>query len=78
MADVETRITPPLWPKARWLINKSECKRYLLAVSRAERGGKFTRVSAEEIASINRRLRKMLQDDVRAHPSRGKTIMENE
>lgn len=60
------------------LINRTNCRAAVLEAARIERNGKFKRVSAGYLDSLDRRIRRMILDDVRRHPARGQTIRENE
>ena len=56
------------------LINKSNVRKLLLELSRTIRAGKFKRVSASTLETVNRRVNEVCESIVRSHPSKGKTI----
>lgn len=57
------------------LVNKARVRNRALQYSKEMRGGKFTRVSAEFIADIERLVDRTIHSKVHMHPSKGKTIM---
>lgn len=56
------------------LINKKHVKEYALEVSKAMRGGKFTRVSEDFLIYCDTKLRMIIAEHVKSHPSVGVTI----
>ena len=56
------------------LINKTNCKNYLLGQSKVQRNGRFTRVSATMYPWLEGVLRKAMDEFVHSHPSVGKTL----
>lgn len=56
------------------LINRQAVKRVALELSKTEKAGKFTRVSAEFLIRMNSRLDAFIRDEVASHPSVGKTL----
>ena len=56
------------------LINRQAVKRMALELSKANRAGKFTRVSGEFLIRMNSRLNTFIQEEVHRHPSIGKTL----
>jgi hypothetical protein len=56
------------------LIRTSLFKAYTLEVVKANRAGKFTRVSKEFLDRAERGLRTWIQEAVHRHPSVGKTL----
>jgi len=57
------------------LLNKTHVKRRALQYSEEMRNGKFTRVSAEFLADLERLVDRTIQSKVQTHPSKGKTLM---
>jgi hypothetical protein len=57
------------------LLNKTHVKRRALQYSEEMRNGKFTRVSAEFLADLERLVDRTIQSKVHTHPSKGKTLM---
>lgn len=57
------------------LINKSECRKYLLEMSQSHRGGKFKRVGQDVFEQMEYVLRREMREFVKSHPSIGKTLM---
>lgn len=59
------------------LINSKEVKAYILRYARDNRKGwDCTRVSAKALNIINAKLMVIIQNAVKAHPTKGKTFME--
>lgn len=56
------------------LINKKAVKVFALHVSKFERGGKFTRVSAEFLEAIDYEVRCAVRKRISQHPSIGVTL----
>ena len=56
------------------MLNKKNCKQYLLEQSMKTRAGKFTRVSASVWPMLEASLRKTMEDFVRSHPTVGVTL----
>jgi hypothetical protein len=56
------------------LINKSNCRRYLLETAPKIRAHKFTRVKTETILAGNEMLRQFFISHIRKLPSCGKSI----
>lgn len=56
------------------LINKKHVKALVLAVSQECRGGKFSRVSKGFLQDLDGKVKNIIRDHVRQHPSVGKTI----
>jgi hypothetical protein len=56
------------------LINKQAVKRMALELSKANRGGKFTRVGSEFLIRMNSMLAAIIRSEVHRHPSIGKTL----
>lgn len=57
------------------LLNKTNIKRRALQYSQEMRNGKFTRISAEFIADIERLVDRTIHSKVHTHPSKGKTLL---
>lgn len=55
------------------LLNKTETKRYVLAVAQ-ERAHEFSRVSQDFLDRIEARLRNNIRAEINSLPSKGKTI----
>lgn len=59
------------------LINRSTTKRFILMKFKQSRPGMdITRVSGEALDKYEAKLRAWIADDVRRHPTRGKTFTE--
>ena len=56
------------------LINKQNCKKFLLDYAGRSRHHKFTRVGKDALEKAEVGLRDVLRDIVHAQPSKGKTI----
>lgn len=54
--------------------NKTNVKKYALAVSAAARQGKFTRVSQAYLDRVEANTRAFIQATVKSHPSVGVTL----
>ena len=57
------------------LINRSACKKAILAVAEDTRSHKFTRVGSDALDYLEADLLNTIKDLVQRHPSIGKTIM---
>ena len=57
------------------LLNKTHVKRRALQYSQEMRNGKFTRVSSEFLAELERLIDRTIQSKVHTHPGKGKTLM---
>lgn len=57
-------------------LNKAEVKRYALSVARDYRQHNFSRVSRSFITALEERVRSIIFDSVKNHPTKGKTITE--
>lgn len=57
------------------LLNKTNIKKRALQYSNEMRNGKFTRVSAEFVADLERLVDRTIHSKVHMHPSKGKTLM---
>lgn len=57
------------------LLNKTNIKKRALQYSHEMRNGKFTRVSAEFVADLERLVDRTIHSKVHMHPSKGKTLM---
>ena len=55
-------------------INKQECKRFMLEMSKKHRNGKFKRVGQDVFEHLNFELQRKMVDFVRMHPSLGVTL----
>jgi len=56
------------------LLNRSAVKKLAIQISEAQRAGKFKRVSMEFLERINISLEATIREEVRRHPSIGKTL----
>lgn len=56
------------------ILNIKKTKEFALAVSKAKRNGKFTRISKDALERWEARLKNIIVDEVYKHPSIGKTI----
>jgi hypothetical protein len=56
------------------LLNRSAVKKFALDLSKANRAGRFNRVSLEFLERINARLKNIIREEVQRHPSLGKTL----
>ena len=56
------------------ILSIKKTKEFALAVSKAKRNGKFTRISQNALDRWEARLRKIIEDDIWRHPGIGKTI----
>lgn len=56
------------------LINKSNCKKFILDFAEREKFHKFTRVSADCWPHLEAKLRAHLRNLVNSQPSKGKTV----
>lgn len=57
------------------LINKKHVKLYALAMSEAQRNGRFTRVGKAFLERVEAKLKATIQHEVYSHPSKGKTLL---
>lgn len=56
-------------------LNRSKCKETALEIARATRAQGWTRVGLSFLERIEARTRAAIADEVRMHPSRGKTLL---
>ena len=56
------------------LLNKTNTKKFALFVSEVKRNGRFVRISQNALDRWEARLKKIIEDDIWRHPSKGKTI----
>lgn len=56
------------------LINKKQCREFLLNLSQTTRRGKFTRVADDVYPFLEDALRREMRAFVRSHPTLGKTL----
>jgi len=56
------------------LITKSAVKKYALELSQTTRAGKFTRVGKSFLEQVNDRTKRAIEELVRTHPTKGKTL----
>ncbi len=56
------------------VINKKECKMFMLDMSNKYRGGKFKRVGKDVFEYLHAELQRKMVDLVRSHPSIGVTL----
>lgn len=56
------------------LLNRAQVRCLALELSQSTRAGKFRRVSGRFLERINDRLRALVAQEVRSHPSLGKTL----
>jgi hypothetical protein len=67
--------TPKRDPAYRgYLLNPARVRQYALDFAHKERHHAFTAVSVEFIQRIDARLRNLIQDEVKRHPSKGKRL----
>ena len=59
---------------AGYLLNPAKVRRYALDLAERERHHHFTAVSVEFIQRIDARLRNIIRDEIKRHPSRGKRL----
>ncbi len=59
---------------AGYLLNPAKVRRYALDLAERERHHDFTAVSVEFIQRIDARLRNIIRDEIKRHPSRGKRL----
>jgi hypothetical protein len=57
------------------LVNRSAVKKMALQLSKDNRAGKFTRVSAEFLERVNSATDAYVRQAVQSHPSVGKTLV---
>jgi hypothetical protein len=55
-------------------INQSKVRNLALAKSKEYRNAKFTRVGREFLVAIDGAVHRLVEDRVRTHPSKGKTL----
>ena len=56
------------------LINRTNVKKLALYYSKEYRANKFTRVGKTFLIDIDERVRQLIKDSVKSHPTRGKTV----
>ncbi len=56
------------------VLNKAECKKHFLELSKRHRGGMFTRVSSKALFDLEQYVRIEMHRIVHSHRSAGKTI----
>jgi len=56
------------------LTSRANVKKFALEVSKQHRNGKFTRVSKDALDRWEARLKSIIIDDIKRHPSLGITI----
>ena len=56
------------------ILNRKAVKELALAVSKTQRSGRFTRVSAEFVERIEAMTRRMIEREIREQPSLGVTL----
>jgi hypothetical protein len=62
-------------PKASgYLLNPAKVREFALALASSERHHEFNAVSVEFIQRIDARLRNLIHDEIKRHPSRGKRL----
>jgi hypothetical protein len=66
-AKREPRFTP-------YLLNPTRVRQYALDIARRERHHAFTAVTVDFLQRIDAKLRLVIQDEVKRHPSRGKRL----
>jgi hypothetical protein len=57
-----------------YLLNPAKVRRYALDLAERELHHDFTAVSVEFIQRIDARLRNIIRDEIKRHPSRGKRL----
>jgi len=57
-----------------YLLNPAKVRRYALDIAKRERHHHFTAVSVEFIQRIDAKLRNLILDEIKRHPSRGKRL----
>ena len=57
------------------LFNRSAVKAHALRLSQEHRAGKFTRVGEDFLLRVHAKLTNILYDEVKRHPSVGKTLL---
>ncbi len=57
-----------------YLVNPAKVRQYALDMAKRERHHCFTAVSVEFIQRIDARLRNLIRDEIKRHPSRGKRL----
>jgi hypothetical protein len=66
---------PKAEPKtAGYLLNPTRVRQYALDLAKRERHHHFTAVSVEFIQRIDAKLRNLIHDEIKRHPSRGKRL----
>jgi hypothetical protein len=68
------KSTPDEPKTANYLVNPAKVRRYALDLAEKERHHHFTAVSVEFIQRIDARLRNIIRDEIKRHPSRGKRL----
>jgi hypothetical protein len=57
-----------------YLLNAARVRQYALDVAKRQRHHAFTAVTVDFIQRIDARLRNIIQDEVKRHPSKGKRL----
>jgi hypothetical protein len=73
MVDPSPKRRTSAEPK-EYLLNPVRVRRYALAVAERERHHSFTAVSVEFIQRLDAKLRNLIRDEIRRHPSMGKRV----
>lgn len=58
-----------------YLLNPARVRQYALDIAKQERYHHFTAVSVEFIQRIDAKLRNVIRDEIKRHPSRGKRLV---
>lgn len=56
------------------LLNRSNCKKFILHTAKQTRTKDFTRVGGETYDYLEARLRTIIEEEVQSHPTLGKTL----
>jgi hypothetical protein len=72
-------VVPPKNEKAEpkgtaYLLNPAKVRRYALDLAQRERHHHFTAVSIEFIQRVDAKLRNLIREEIKRHPSRGKRL----
>lgn len=67
--------TAPLKLNTTPHLNRSRVKRTALEIAASTRGTRFTRVGKSFIERIEAKTRAAIREEVRLHPSKGKTLL---
>ncbi len=59
----------------RWHINRAKVKQTALEIAKATRAQPWTRVGSSFLQRIEAATRRVIADEVRRHPSKGKTLL---